>query len=97
MAIRSGHRLGLRLAGAEALVVGAVVEVVGVEVLEVVEGGVDVALPHLGRDVVEHLEAVAVGIGDVGGVGHPVVAADDELDAVAFMWRSWLSHDSRSG
>ena len=77
-----GHRCRLGLAVAEALVVDAVVEVVGVQVLEVVQRRVDVALPDLGGDVVQHLESVPVGIGDVGGVGHPVVAADDDLDAV---------------
>ena len=82
MLTRPGIATGSGIALAEALVVGAVLEVVGVEVLEVVQGGVDVALPHLGRHVVDHLDAVAVGVGEVRRVGHPVVAAADELDAV---------------
>ena len=82
VAIRPSTGSGSGAVVAEALVVGAVVEVVAVQGLEVVEGGVDIAAPHLLRKVVEHFEAVAVGIGDVGGMTHAVVAADDELDPV---------------
>ena len=50
--------------------------------LEVVQRGVDVARPHLGREVVEDLDAVAVRVAHVDAVGHAVVAAQVERDPV---------------
>ena len=43
---------------------------------------VEVAFPHLGRQLVEHFDAVAIGIRYIGAVGHPVVSTHLEGDAV---------------
>src|SRR3989442_6325034 len=46
--------------------------------LDVVLCRVDVPLPHLPRQLVQHLDAVAIGIGNVHAVGHAVVDAPVE-------------------
>ena len=48
-----------------------------------VKGSVDVALPDLTRQLVQHLNAVAVRIGDVDAVCHAVIDAAVELHALA--------------
>src|SRR5262249_7401868 len=53
----------------------------GRQYLEVVEPGIDIAFPHLPRQFVEQLHAVAIGIADVDAVGHAVVDAPMEFDA----------------
>src|SRR5271166_3876148 len=39
----------------------------------VIEGGVDVLLPYLPRQLVEQLDRVAVGIADIQAVGHAML------------------------
>src|SRR5712691_10608124 len=68
----------------EPRIVGAVDErglVVGWQAFGVVLGALDVVLPDLARELVEDLDAVAVGIRDVHAVGHAVIDAQVELHA----------------
>src|SRR5205814_7609464 len=50
--------------------------------LGVVDGALDIVAPHLARQFVEDLDAVAVGVDDVEAVRHAVIGAALELDAL---------------
>src|SRR5438105_14485532 len=63
---------------------------VGRDALGVVLGALDVVLPDLARQLVEDLDAVAVGIGDVHAVGHAVVDAQVERHAALLEERDLL-------
>src|SRR3984885_7022091 len=52
----------------------------GRQVLGVVERGVDIAFPHVARQLVEQLDAVAVGVADIEAAGHAVIDPALELD-----------------
>src|ERR1700730_13422175 len=47
------------------------------------EGALDVLAPDLARQLVQDLDAVAVGVADVEAVGHAVIDAAVELDTLA--------------
>ena len=53
------------------------------QVLEPVDRAVDVVFPHLARQFVEELDAVAVRVVDVDAVRHAVIDPPVELDALA--------------
>src|SRR5207253_4299941 len=83
IARRAGSRGDLR--APEHRVVGRVDERLrpfGRQPLREVLRRVDVLLPHLARQLVEHLDAVTVGVLDVDAVGHAVVHAAQELHAL---------------
>ena len=57
--------------------------------LEVVDPGIDVALPHLARQFVKQLDAVAVRVVDVDAVGHAVIDPHVELDPLGLQLRQF--------
>src|SRR5262249_10281585 len=70
---------------AEARRIGAVDQRLGTlgrQVFEPVDARVDVIFPHLARQLVQELDAIAVGVVDVDAVRHAVVDAPVELDAL---------------
>src|SRR5258706_448534 len=50
--------------------------------LGIIERALNVLAPHLARQFVQHLDAVAVRVADIEAVGHAVIDAAMELDAL---------------
>src|SRR5262249_5379496 len=78
------------LLGFEGWHLGAVregLDALGRQLLGVIQRRVDIALPDLTRQLVEQLDAVAVGIVDVEAVGHTMVDTAIEFDAAQLQER----------
>src|SRR6266700_1506602 len=59
----------------------------GRQSLEIIQARVDIAFPHLPRQLVEQLDAIAVGVADVDAVGDAVIDAHVKLDAARLQVR----------
>src|SRR5215471_20481940 len=81
------------LLGLEARHIGTVAEsfsTFGRQLLGVIQGAVNVALPNFTRQLVEQLDAITVGIMNIKAVGHTMVDPAIELDATLLQERQLL-------